>query len=683
MNIFQRSRVDFRQGSSLADDTATLSVVRQPPPAPAPGGFGARAPLPSEPGVRTASKQSTDLSALLAAAQQTHPAAAKAAQRVFPSVPYYGILSRCEVHIDVPIEHGTPSTSSTLAEAGAYAKALLRKPSTTMTQMANIQRRLHDVAKRFGTVYHLSTCTTLSASLVAHLSPNSVGTSSASPFHSQLTYGAYVEALQGVFRRLSALRQTCVSVAEAASGAVTAPIDDSAVTHHTFYLRLLRHPSWKDLSAVLCVEKTRLLLCLICSSRVTQTYLTAACAVAGVALDWIGGATLVAEPLRLCPGDVDPVWAAWDALVHLPLLSPFSAEGGGNMDMHTSATANAADVIESASVGTRDAVNSVRQAGTVLSGFSVSLIASIPFPGATSCHQFGRIAEEAPVLAQQDHDWSASPAPTAAVACSASLPAAAAQRAMSQAVVARRYVWRLVPPPPPSYPATVPTPSSAAPLTLSCCAVLPFFISKLLACLVEECGLTTFTVRCGGPAEATTHLGASSGSAASSTSGAVGVRLVHSHAPSLLTMQQGPSSSSCLAFSRLSSAVWVDAETRESLSLGCPTAVGESAEWGAAEGAEIEFEVLSIRYERPDTWTEAEAERRSWRRTAAGVAISHRPSRRSVKRARACAASVAEDDDNKDGSGGGDAFVQPARWGSSFEFTVAVKRLISCEDFEG
>ncbi|KAG5482125.1 hypothetical protein CUR178_05982 [Leishmania enriettii] len=680
MNIFESSRVDFRQGWSLADDHKALSVTRYPIALYAPGDGGTRAPLSSGIDVNTASEHSTDLQALLAAAQQIHPVAGETVQRVFPSVPYYGILSRCEVHIDVSVEQGAPSpTPLTPAGAVASAKTLLRKSVTTKVQMAYIQRRLHDVARRFGTVYYRSTCATLSESLMTPLPSNQGVPSSASAFHSQLTYGAYVDALHDAFRRFSALRQTCVEASEAASGAGTATIADGKVIHHTFYARIIRHPSWKDLSALLCVEKARLLVCLVCSSRVTQKYLTAACADAGVVLEWLGGATLMTEPLRLSPGDVNPVWVVWDALVYLPLLSPISAEREGHTDLHASGADDAVNSLESVAAGAREVLGRVLQAGAVLSGFHVSLIASIPFQGATRCDQVGRIAEEAPVFAQEGHDSSAFLAATAAAAAAPSVSAAAVVQPITRkTVVARRYVWRLIPPPPPYYPATVSTSASATAPTLSCCAVLPFFTSKLIACLVEECGLTAFTVHCGGPAEAGTHLGAPSGSAGSAASGAVGVRLVHSNAPSLLTLQQGPSSSTCLAFSRLSSAVWVDAETRESLSVGRFTAaLGEPAEGAAGveeEDTEMEFEVVSMQYERHDRLTTEDEERR---RTGAGatVGVGESGSCRPVKRTRAYVADTIGEDD-------GDAFVQPARWGPSFHFAVAVKRLIAVDDPE-
>ncbi|CBZ25372.1 conserved hypothetical protein [Leishmania mexicana MHOM/GT/2001/U1103] len=667
MNIFQSSSVGFRQGRSLADDTPAPSVVRYPILAPAPGDGGTRASLSYGIGASAAAKQLTDLPTLLAAAQQTRPVAAKSGRSTFPSVPYYGILSRFEVRIDVSVECSARTPALPISdEAGASGGMLLRNPTTTMARMAQIQRRLHDVAERFGSVYHLSNCATLSESVMAPLLPNQGGASSAASGHSQLTYGAYVQALHDAFRRFSALRQACVTMENAASGACAATIGDGMITHHTFYARLLGHPSWKDLSALLCVERGRLLVCLISSSRITQKHLTAACRTgAGVRLDWLGGAALMAEPLQLIPGDVNPVWAVWDALVNLPLLSPSSSNREGNKEGLTSGAGDAANTLDNVSAGAREVLSRVAQTGSGLSGFHISLMSSMPFQGATRFHQVGRIVEEAPVFAQEDQPPSSSLSATSA-----------ARQPTRQAVVARRYIWRLIPSTP-SYLTVPPTSSSASALSLSC-AVLPFFVSKLLQCLVEECGLIAFAVHCGGPAEVATHLGAPSESTGSTASGAVGVRLVHSNAPSLLTLHQGPSSSSCLAFSRLSGAAWVDAETRESLSLGGLTTVfGEpdkDAVWDEEEDIEMEFEVVSIRYGRCGELRTMEEEPNGVRVGAAAAAVESSGGCHG-KRARFDAADTHEEDRDE-------AFVRPAEWGPSFAFGVSVKRLIAVDDID-
>ncbi|CAG9572241.1 conserved hypothetical protein [Leishmania major strain Friedlin] len=639
-------------------------MVRYPIIASAPGDSSTQTSLPYGIGPSAAAKQSTYLPALLAAAQQTSPIAAKSGQSTFPSVPYYGILSRFEVRMDVSVERDARAPAWSISDAaGASAGMLLRNPTTATARMAHIQRRLYDVAERFGSVYHLSNGATLSESVMAPLLPHQGGASSAASFHSQLTYGAYVQALHDAFRRFRALRQACVTMEKGASGAGAATIGDGMTTHHTFYVRLLGHPSWKDLNALLCVEKGRLLVCLISSSRITQKHLTAVCADAGVSLAWLGGAALVAEPLQLIPGDVNPVWAVWDALVNLPLLSPSSINREGNEERLTSGADGAADTLDNASAGAREVLRRVTQTGSALSGFHISLISSMAFQGATRFHQVGRIAEEAPVFAQEERPSSSSLSATAA-----------ARQPTRQAIVARRYIWRLIPSPT-SCLAVAPTSSSAS--ALSCCAVLPFFISKLLQCLVEECGLIAFAVHCGGPAELTTHLGAPSGSTGSTASGAVGVRLVHSSAPSLLTLQQGPSSSSCLAFSRLSGAVWVDAETRESLSLGgLAAALGEPDKdaVGDEEDTEMEFEVVSIRYERHSELKTMEKEPNKVRVCATAASVESGGSC-PVKRARFDAAGIDEEDHD-------DAFVRPAQWGSSFAFTVSVKRLITVDDID-
>ncbi|GET87571.1 hypothetical protein, conserved [Leishmania tarentolae] len=673
MNIFQNCKVGFPQGRSLVDDSTASSVPRYPILALSPDGGSTQTSLSY--GIRDTSsaKQSADLPALLASAQQTRPIAAQSGQRTFPLVPYYGILSRFEVCIDVSVDYGAQTSVMQASDEARQSTGMpLRNRSTTMARMTHIQRRLYDVTAQFGRVYHLSNCATLSESVMAPSLPNQGSASSAAAFPSQLTYGAYIEALNDAFRRFSALRQTCVAVSKAASGVSVTTIGDGRVTHHTFYVRLLGHPLWKDLSALLCVEKGRLLLCCVSSSRTTQKHLSTTCADAGVDLDWVGGAALMTEPLQLIPGDVNPVWAAWDALVRLPLLLPPSTNRKDDKEGLASGSDDATGTLKTVSAGTQEVLSKVTQTGSVLSGFHVSLISSMPFQAGKCYHQVGRIAEEAPVFAQEDYPPSSS------------LSAAAAGQWARQAVVARRYVWRLMPSPL-SYLTVPSTASSASAPSLSCCAVLPFFMSKLLECLVEDCGLIAFVVRCGAPAEVTTHLGALSGPAGSTAPAAVGVRLVHSNAPSLLTLQQGPSSSSCLAFSRLSGSVWVDAETRESLSLrGLTTAFGEpgkDAERDEEEDTEMEFEVVSIRYGRRDgrRTTEEVLNRAPIDVTSTAAAVQSSSSSSSgsgaAKRARLDAADIHEADVN-------DAFVRPAQWGPWFAFTISVKRLIVIDDID-
>ncbi|KAG5508479.1 hypothetical protein GH5_06725 [Leishmania sp. Ghana 2012 LV757] len=88
----------------------------------------------------------------------------------------------------------------------------------------------------------------------------------------------------------------------------------------------------------------------------------------------------------------------------------------------------------------------------------------------------------------------------------------------------------------------------------------------------------------------------------------------------------------------------------------------------------MEFEVVSMQYERYDQLTTEDEERR---RTGAGTTVGaiESGSCRPVKRTRSCVVDMTGEDD-------GDVFVQPARWGPSFHFTVAVKRLIAVDDPE-
>ncbi|KAG5508148.1 hypothetical protein JKF63_05402 [Porcisia hertigi] len=673
MNIFQNKTVGFRQGRGLTDDTIDVSVLRLPVPVPVLGDGSTRPLQASAVGVSAAPESAADFPEVLGAPQQTRRVSGKSDRCAFPSVPYYGILSRCEVQIDVSVADSAPTRA--VSSTGAH----LRNPVTLLAGMAEVQRRLHSATERFGAIYYLGTCATLSDSVMAP-PPVNQGTSWTSSLNGQLTCGAYVQALHDVYRRFSVLRQTCVAAAEVVSDSTPATRGDGVVTHHTFHLRLLGHPSWKDLSALLCVEQGRLLVCLIASSRVTQKHLTAACADSGVKLDWLSGAALMEEPLPLNPGDINPVWVAWDALVHLPLFLPSWAKQEGITGGLAGTAGHAAEALDHVTAATREFMTTVKQSRTVFSGFHISLISSMPFQGAMRCNQVGRIVAETPVFAQEDHSlYDSLSEPAAATDTASCFPPTAARCVTRQTVIAYRYVWRLIPPPPPSSLVAESTSPPMAASPQSCCVVLPFFMSKLLSCLVEDCGLTAFTVRCGGPAEVSARFATSSSLAGSTPPGAFGLRLVQSDAPSWLTLQQGPSSCSCLGFSRLSGAVWVDAETREGLSLGGFTPalsqLGEDAVLDKEE-AEMEFEVASITYERRSITPMVKGASTSMSdggTAAVDLVAGECIGRLSVENTR-------RDTVLRTGGEYLDAFVHPSQWGACFSFVVAVRRLITVDD---
>ncbi|KAK7195113.1 hypothetical protein NESM_000434800 [Novymonas esmeraldas] len=610
MNIFPGSSVGFRHGRALADVGLSHHTPQLHPVVTAGGavdGSSAPAPLPllDQPSAdkRGGGGWVTDLSTLLAAAQQSRHAASPPRPHPtvpFPNVPYYGIARRCEVHIDVGVDGSRDDDDDEASRAAAVSRRRepLRNPSSTSARLGHIQRCLHETVRRHGSVYIVSSGHTLAECVLAPSSP------AASAGQTCLTYGAYADSLLDAFRRFSALRQASAS----------------AVTHHTFYLRLLGHPLWRDVSALLCVEGGRLLVCVIASSRTTQSRLADACARAGARLDWVGGAALTAEPRRLGPGEVNPVWVVWDALMQLPILTPPPAE--------SSSAAGATDEA-AAAAGVRAVLRDIQQSAATLAGMHVSLLSSLSFEGATRCGQVGRVVDVAPVLAHED-------LPRVSPTSASSTTTSGGRAAAAAAVVAHRFIWRLIPPP------------SSTPA--SCAVVLPHLLAHLVACLVEECQLESFAVHLGGPADMSTGAGTgavAAAAAAAASSGGVGVRLVHSTAPSLLTLRGGPSSSTCLAFSRLSGAAWVDAETREGVRLALPDEEEQD------DDAEMEFEVTSVLYERPRPCTRLARRRRRTATPDVGVEVNA----------------------NADGSGDG-TLVQPTRWGSFFTLTTAVRRLI-------
>lgn len=441
-----------------------------------------------------------------------------------PTTPYYGLLSLVEVHVEFAV--GDAVVSAVRAD----------DVPATAACVGRVQRLLGDVAEQHGAVYHLGTGVGPWDAPVPPPSPSAAPLPWCTP-----TYADYVEAMG------DALRQMC---------GVRAP---ALRTAHCVYVRVLGHPVWRDVSALLCVEDARLLLCVLCSSRVTQRRLAGACAGAGVALEWVGGAALVGEPACMAAADVNAVWVVWDALTHLPLLPAASSASGAS---------TAADAVEAgdggagasvgAPAGVRAALAALQSGAAPLRGFEVCVVSSLPFRGGRRCCPVGRFAEEAAVLPE-------------AVARTPSAGGGVRRG------VARRYVWRLLP---------------------ASHWVLPHFVSELLRCLVTECGLHAFRLRCGPAGGGDGAAGAEElGVAARGglrVGGGGGVQLVGASAQTSLAVRRGASTVSWVAFSRLSGAAWVDAGTREGLVMG--GGFGDDDDDGA--DAEVEFELHSLHYER-------------------------------------------------------------------------------------
>ncbi|KPI83103.1 hypothetical protein ABL78_7871 [Leptomonas seymouri] len=629
MNVFQSGSTQFRRGKVL-DDTAAECTMHT----------GVSTRLDDEDVVQIAFKPSTsyscqhqltDFPSLFATAPAHQRQSAGAGpvtssspqRRLFPSTPYYGLLSRCEVNIEVSLDDSKDASVSKSAPLPGY------NPPSTQQCLSRMQHLLNECAQRHGTVYHLGT-----EPSPYEFSSLSSSKSSASP--NMLSYGAFVEGMQDGLRQLTSARVSCASTAAAPHTKAS-----TATTQHCFIMRLLGHRMWKDLGVLLCVENARLLICLLSSSRVTQKNLTLACAETGVELEWLSGAALVVEPPELAGADLNPVWVVWDAVLHLPLLSSNSISTERTVDGDAAASSTedinttSVHTFVNPSVGAHDALNMLVLAPLPLHGCSLSLVSSLPFRGSRQCRPTGRFTE-ATLLFSEDT------VPTTTTAIPAAVAVVGPRRP-----VARRYVWRLLP---------------------SYAWLLPHFLTRLIECLIDQCGLHAFTLRCGCPPAGGTPPIASTVSAVhigetKKASGMAGVRLVHGDTPSFLAQRRGPSTVSWIAFSRLSGAAWVDAEAREGLAwsrrLG-GDGEGEEDE----EEVELEFELNAVQYERCAS-------------TTATTAASQPSPPLMWKRPRDVPApeeAVETEYVRPDGC------VHTETWGPSFKFDVSVKRLIVMDE---
>jgi hypothetical protein len=625
MNVFHNNPAQFRRGSAL-DDRVTVAPARPDITTPSNEGVAAHATVAPPHPISTPLPSLIDVATSLAPPppppQQQQPL-----KRFYPSTPYYGLLTRCEVHIDVAVEG-----CDWEGVAGAAPPYNVR---STIQRLQDLQRCLSDCTETHGAVYHFGT-----SAGPYEPGPQTSSVSSASAPPSSITYGAYVEAMQDGLRQMMLLRASCTTA--------------SAMTQHCFYVRLIGHPRWKDLSALLCVEKARLLLCVLSSSRVTQKHLTSVCAEAKVEIEWLSGAALVVEPATLAADEVNPLWAVWDAVLHLPLLPSVSSPAVADDDITTADTAKGGEAplgpsrtgvgssvfapsssfphatMADVSAGVRGALETMQLASLPLQQCHLSLVSSLRFCHARRCCPVGRFVEEAVLFAS---DAVMTTGGSIGKAASSTIAAATTSRHP----VARRYVWRVLP---------------------SHTWVLPHFLTQLTQCLVERCELRSFTLRCGGPSADVTPSPASagvSGDVAKKPGSAVGVRLVHGDVPLSVSVRHGPSTVSWVAFSRLSGAAWVDKETREGLTTGDPFDDQGEAE----EEVELEFELNAIQYTRC-----ASPERR----TATAVSMRKR--------------SRGGEPKWEDSGVTADSTVDMVTWGPSFTFGVSVKRLITMDDVE-
>lgn len=310
----------------------------------------------------------------------------------FPDVPYYSILKSLTISINVAESdsssccHSTniPMTKDYVAKRGSV---IIPNPPHVASRLAHLHRILQQTVRRYGTFFYMGTHIladdTTSSSPLQHLSGASQGTL-------DLRYGAYINGLHDAYRRLCGVRDAFMESHDAATAMST------MCSPHTTYLRIAAHPVWKELCVLLTIEKHRLLVCLISSSRVVQKQLSELCSTYSVPLEWLGGAALVVEPAALSRASVNPVSAIWDVLLHLPLLTT---------PLYNVAVLHTAD--------------------TVLSGFHISIFSSLPIDGATPYHPQLQLTDEA-ALYHPSEDASGLPA---------------RRRTPS----GRRWTWRLLP----------------------------------------------------------------------------------------------------------------------------------------------------------------------------------------------------------------------------------------------
>lgn len=437
-------------------------------------------------------------------------------------------------------------------------------------------------------------------------------------------------------------------------GAASSNESDVAV-HDVLYVRMLAHPVWKDIAALLAVEHGRLVLFMSASSRVTQqrlsdcyanamglnsvstlTHLTgeeheeqahSGAAHSGAALAWLAGATLVTEPASLSLTDVNPVYALWDVVVSLPLLSPpptIPAESPrGSRCRGKDGASRHPPLVTGTSL--------LLDADTVMRGFHVQVLSSLPLPGAQRGSSIMRLVEET-VLSHPSTLFSESVVPSmsdsitlastynpltkdsadhttpseTAKKVSETLQSCASRprpcsspsappnsKVRTHPQCCRRYTWRLV---------------SHGSGVGGAVVVLPTLLTHLVHCLVQGCGLLqSFELRFnrGAPtvggrlgdggerahASAVSATGPAAMTYVQIRSGRGGVRGQRSSMPGLL--QRGPSTQSWRGFSRLSGPAWIRTSERRRLGL---LDVNEAD--GEEEEVDYEFTVTRIRYTR-------------------------------------------------------------------------------------
>lgn len=431
----------------------------------------------------------------------------------YPEVPYYGLLSFLEVRIDISCIPGYGS--------GTHQPDANMNATATAAVLPRMQRHLQAAVAHSGRYYVMGSLDPATRSLGSHedaplqrdvrADTRVAAAATSSSLLPQVCYQEYLLALQALLRAMSERRS---AVCDEATGKPTA-----SLCHHTAMLRVMGHPTLKDLLVSLSIERGRLVLFVTASSRVTQQYLSERMELLGVALDWVAGAALVWEPAALAPSAANPVYYLWDTLLDLPLVPT-----------RLSSTGAAAGAW-----GPR-----------MIEGLGVTIVSSVPFPGAACRESSLRLTEQIPILCPN-----------------------------TSTPVGRRYVWRVV------GPTGLPN------------VILPRCLTHIVRCLAMS-GVTAFDLVCGVLRGGDGVTAARRGGGPVADTGAVATGLAPVHAVERgPTTARGASTPGWSALSRLSCHSWLSDADRARFGLL------EVDEDGAQVELECEFELCGVRYRGP------------------------------------------------------------------------------------
>ncbi|CCW60622.1 unnamed protein product [Phytomonas sp. EM1] len=464
--------------------------------------------------------------------------------RCYPDVPYYGLLEGIDVQIDI-----NSAATSSLTDSSSL------NLSGVATYISELNGALCDVVNRYGSFFYIGNsmlplddvppANATIPSTAAKSSSAAAGAVAGSSSGSSVVYEVYLHALIELFQTMSQIRNRCCASNLAPTSGLDGGPGEAPLaceprggvlhTHHVVYARLSGHPTLKDLSLMLAIERGRMVLFVSSSSRVTQAYLSEQAEVVQLKLRWVSGAALVWEPDRLHSSEVNPVLALWDVLMNAPLTGPV-------------------DATDPTLAGSEKAVQEVlfhqmAVASRVLEGFGWIVLSSLSFSGARQGKATLRLQDPSVLRGTRDRD------------------------APGDEIIGHRYVWRLVGP--------------------FRNVVLPHLLTHMLQCLVNfECAghyLRSFIVRTRGAdrGEKPEHRNPKR-RAGPESDGVAGLSYIRSERTGLTT-QRGPSSQSWVGFSRLSGNAWLSDEERQQLGLLVVDDDGEVA-------LECEFTLGEIRY---------------------------------------------------------------------------------------